>query len=132
MTQIFCLFYHQKVTNMRKVVYYLSSCDTCKKIMGQLDLESFDRIDIKNNPLTEPQLLELYAITESYEELFNKRAIKFRQQGLNKEELTENKYKKLLLEEYTFLKRPVFLINGELFLGNAKKTVEQLVERLGK
>ncbi|WKV11551.1 ArsC/Spx/MgsR family protein [Marivirga harenae] len=117
---------------MRKVVYYLSSCDTCKKIMGQLDLESFDRIDIKNNPLTEPQLLELYAITESYEELFNKRAIKFRQQGLNKEELTENKYKKLLLEEYTFLKRPVFLINGELFLGNAKKTVEQLVERLGK
>jgi arsenate reductase len=100
--------------------------------MGQLDLEGFAKIDIKNNPLTEPQLLELYVITESYEELFNKRAIKFRQQGLNKQELAENDYKKLLLEEYTFLKRPVFLINGELYLGNAKKTIDQLVKRIGK
>lgn len=132
MTQIFSLLYHQKVINMRKVVYYLSTCDTCKKIMGQLDLEGFAKIDIKNNPLTEPQLLELYVITESYEELFNKRAIKFRQQGLNKQELTENDYKKLILEEYTFLKRPVFLINGELYAGNAKKTVEQLIKRIGK
>ncbi|MGM0581837.1 MAG: arsenate reductase family protein [Bacteroidota bacterium] len=117
---------------MRKVVYYLSTCDTCKKIMGQLKLEDFDKVDIKNNPLTEPQLLELYVITESYEELFNKRAIKFRQQGLNKKELSENDYKNLLLNEYTFLKRPVFLINGELYVGNAKKTVEELKERIGK
>ncbi len=117
---------------MRKVVYYLSTCDTCKKIMSQLNLEEFDKIDIKNNPLTEPQLLELYVITESYEELFNKRAIKFRQQGLNKKDLSENDYKKLLLEEYTFLKRPVILINGDLYVGNAKKNVEQLTERIGK
>jgi arsenate reductase len=100
--------------------------------MGQLTLEDFDKIDIKNNPLTEPQLLELYVITESYEELFNKRAIKFRQQGLNNKDLTENDYKKLLLEEYTFLKRPVFLINGELYIGNAKKNVEKLIDRFGK
>ncbi|WKK74156.2 ArsC/Spx/MgsR family protein [Marivirga salinae] len=117
---------------MRKVVYYLSTCDTCKKIMAQLNLEDFDKIDIKNNPLTEPQLLELYVITESYEDLFNKRAIKFRQQGFNKKELTENDYKKLLLDEYTFLKRPVFLINGDLYVGNAKKIIEQLKERIGK
>ncbi|HET8860586.1 arsenate reductase family protein [Marivirga sp.] len=117
---------------MRKVVYYLSTCDTCKKIMKQLELEDFDKIDIKNNPLSEPQLLELYVISESYEELFNKRAIKFRQQGLNKKELTENDYRKLLLDEYTFLKRPVFLINGELYVGNAKKTVEQLKDRIGR
>lgn len=117
---------------MRKVVYYLSTCDTCRKIMAQLNLEDFDKIDIKNNPLTEPQLLELYVITESYEDLFNKRAIKFRQQGLNKKELTENDYKKLLLEEYTFLKRPVFLLNGDLYVGNSKKNVELLKDRLGK
>lgn len=117
---------------MRKVVYYLSTCDTCKKIMSQLKLDDFDKIDIKNNPLTEPQLLELYVISESYEDLFNKRAIKFRQQGLNKKDLTENDFKKLLSEEYTFLKRPVFLINGDLYIGNAKKTVEQLIERIGK
>ncbi|WKK80547.1 arsenate reductase family protein [Marivirga arenosa] len=117
---------------MRKVVYYLSTCDTCKKIMSQLDLTDFEKIDIKNNPLSEPQLLELYANTESYEALFNKRAIKYRQQGLNEKDLSENDFKKLLLEEYTFLKRPVFLINGELFVGNAKKTVENLKEKIGK
>ena len=117
---------------MRKVVYYLSTCDTCKKIMSQLDLDGFEKIDIKNNPLTEPQLLELYVITESYEELFNKRAKKFREQGLNKKELTENDLRKLLLEEYTFLKRPVFLINGDLYVGNSKSTVQELNERIGK
>jgi arsenate reductase len=117
---------------MRKVVYYLSTCDTCKKIMSQLDLTAFEKIDIKNNPLTEPQLLELYVITESYEDLFNKRSIKFRQQALNKKDLTENDFKKLLLEEYTFLKRPAFLINGDLYVGNSKKTVQDLTERIGK
>jgi arsenate reductase len=100
--------------------------------MSQLDLDEFEKIDIKNNPLTEPQLLELYVITESYEELFNKRAKKFREQGLNKKELTENDLRKLLLEEYTFLKRPVFLINGDLYVGNSKSTVQELNERIGK
>ena len=117
---------------MRKVVYYLSTCDSCKKIMSQLSLEDFEIIDIKNNTLSEPQLLELYIITESYEELFNKRAIKYRTLGLNTRELTENDFKNLILEEYTFLKRPIFLINGDLFAGNAKSTIEKLVKRIGK
>lgn len=117
---------------MRKVVYYLSTCDTCKKIMSQLDLHDFDKIDVKNNPLSEPQLLELYVITESYEDLFNKRAIKYRTLGLNKQNLIDNDLKEYLLQEYTFLKRPVFLVNGELFIGNSKATVERLKERFGK
>lgn len=99
--------------------------------MTQLELSDFEKIDIKDNPISEPQLLELYVKTESYEDLFNKRAIKFREQGLNKQELTENDYKRLLLEEYTFLKRPAFMINGEVYIGNAKNTVAQLVERIG-
>lgn len=117
---------------MRKVVYYLSTCDTCKKIMSQLDLHDFTKIDIKDNPLSEPQLLELYVITESYEELFNKRAIKYRSLGLNQQNLSEDDYKKYLLEEYTFLKRPVFLENGQLYIGNSKAVVEKLKERFGK
>ena len=99
--------------------------------MSSLDLADFEKIDIKNNPLTESQLLELYVITESYEELFNKRAQKYKAEGLKDKNLSENDYKKLILKEYTFLKRPVFLINGDLYVGNAKKTVEQLKERLG-
>ena len=82
---------------MTKVVYYLSTCNTCKKIMSQLDLEDFDKIDIKANPVSETQLNALYAISGSYKELFNKRAIKFRQEGLNKQDLSENDFKNLLL-----------------------------------
>ncbi|GAA5037024.1 hypothetical protein GCM10011506_32910 [Marivirga lumbricoides] len=99
--------------------------------MSQLDLNDFEKIDIKNSPLSEPQLLELYVITESYEELFNKRSIKYRTLGLNQQNLSENDYKEHLLKEYTFLKRPVFLVNGELFIGNSKKTVERLKDRFG-
>ena len=33
-------------------------------------------------------------------------------------------YKQLMLDEYTFLKRPFILIDGEAFVGNAKKTIE--------
>ncbi len=100
--------------------------------MSQLKLDDFDKIDIKNNPLNESQLLELYVITESYEDLFNKRAIKYRSLGLNKKSLSENDLKKLLMEEYTFLKRPVFLVNGHLYIGNSKSTVESLKSHFGK
>jgi arsenate reductase len=56
---------------MRKAVYYLSTCDTCKKIMSQMNLEGFETIDIKNAPLTEAQLLELYVITDEPESIKN-------------------------------------------------------------
>ena len=60
----------------------------------------------------------------SYEELFSKRAIKFRSMGLKDLNLTDADYRKYILEEYTFLKRPVIWIGEEVFVGNAKKTVE--------
>ena len=42
----------------------------------------------------------------------------------------EQEYKDLLLSHYTFLKRPVFVIEETIFVGNAKKTVEALKEYL--
>ena len=38
--------------------------------------------------------------------------------------LSEADYRKHILEEYTFLKRPFIWVDEELFVGNAKKTVE--------
>ena len=69
---------------------------------------------------------ELDAIKEkvgSYEALFSKRAMKYRSMGLNQMELTENDYRKYMLEEYTFLKRPFIIIDDQVFIGNSKKTV---------
>jgi arsenate reductase len=100
--------------------------------MGQLDIDSFDKVNIKNNPVSEAQLVEMYSLTASYEALFNKKAQKYKSLVLKDKQLTESEFKTLLLEEYTFLKRPVFIDNTEIFIGNDKKTVEKLVERLGK
>ena len=64
------------------------------------------------------------ALSGSYESLFSRRAILFRQRGLHEKELSEKDYRDLILEHYTFLKRPVVLVDDTIFVGNAKKTVE--------
>jgi arsenate reductase len=66
----------------------------------------------------------------SYESLFSRRAMKYRGMGLNEMTLTEADYKKYILEEYTFLKRPVIIIEDKIFVGNSKKVVAAAKEAL--
>jgi len=102
--------------------YYLSSCDSCKRIMKTLALtDDITQIDIKKNPLTAEQLETLYQLSGSYQALLNKRAQKIKE--IDKSNLDEAQIKTLLLSHYTFLKRPVLLYNNELFVGNAKSTL---------
>lgn len=115
---------------MRKV-YYLSTCDTCKRIMGELDLAGFEKQDIKTEPMTADQIETMHALSGSYESLFSKVARKYRALGLNEKQLTEEEMKQHILEEYTFLKRPVFIIDNEIFIGNSKKNVEAVKQALG-
>lgn len=118
---------------MIKKVYYLSTCDTCKRIMKEVGVnDSFEQQDIKSTPLTEEQLDQLYQKTQSYEALFNKRARKYKALGLKELLQTDSDYKQPLLEEYTFLKRPVFLIGNDIFVGNAAKTVAAIKQLLSK
>lgn len=111
--------------------YYLSSCSTCQKILSQIERpELFDMQDIKTSKITVEQLEEMKELAGSYESLFSRRAMKYRAMGLHEKELKENDYKKLILEEYTFLKRPVFIVEGEIFIGNSKSTVQQLLSKI--
>jgi arsenate reductase len=66
----------------------------------------------------------------TYESLFSRRAMKYKSMGLAEKTLTENDYKKLILEEYTFLKRPVIIIDDKIFVGNSKKIVEAAKKEL--
>jgi arsenate reductase (glutaredoxin) len=113
-----------------KKIYYLSTCDTCKKIMKELPLDDFIKVDIKTNSLTENDLEELYALSGSYEVLFSKVARLYRSMNLKEKNLQEVDFKKYLLEHYTFLKRPVFIIDKEVFIGNAKKNIELVKSKL--
>jgi len=116
-----------------KKVYYLSTCDTCKRILKEVNLTSdFIKQDLKKEPLTEVQLEELRALSQSYESLFNKRAKLYKERDLKSKSLSEPDYRNLLLEHYTFLKRPVFIIQDHIVIGNSKKTVEALKQFLNE
>jgi len=108
-----------------KKIYYLSTCNTCTRIITELNLpKEFIRQDIKTEPITTPQIEQMRELTDSYENLFSKRARLYKELGLKEKTLSEGDYKNYILEHYTFLKRPVILFNNEIFIGNSNKTVE--------
>lgn len=108
-----------------KKIYHLATCDTCRRILRELNpSEDFELQDIKKDPLTQEDLDSLVALSGSYEALFSKRARLYKDRDLKSKDLTEEDYKDLLLEHYTFLKRPVILSGDKVFIGNSKKTVE--------
>ena len=114
-----------------KKIYHLSTCSTCQRIIKELALSSDVLLqDIKTEEITAIQLEELKNLAGSYEALFSRRAMKYRSLGLNDMQLKEDDYKKYILEEYTFLKRPVILIEDSVFIGNSKKVVEKAKDAL--
>jgi arsenate reductase len=62
----------------------------------------------------------------SYEALFSRRAMKYKEWGLKDKLLTENDYRNYILKEYTFLKRPVVIVADKIFVGSEKKNVAAL------
>lgn len=114
---------------MRKI-YYLKTCDTCKRILKQLNLDGVELQEIKSEPITVSQLEEMHALSGSYEDLFSKRAQLYKSRGLKDMNLNEEDYKSFILETYTFLKRPVAIIDNEIFIGNSKKNIEALTNAL--
>lgn len=121
------------MNNERIIVWYLSSCTTCKKILEELDLNSTNStlIDIKKNNIT---ATELEAIQNNlkclYEELFNKRAQKYK--SIKDSITTDEDFKAAILQEYTFLKRPIIQIGEEYFVGNSHKVVEDAKQKIGE
>ncbi|WP_440120213.1 arsenate reductase family protein [Tenacibaculum sp. Ill] len=109
-----------------KKVYFLQTCDTCRRILKAVNLDGFEKQEIKANPVTVTQLEEMRKLTDSYESLFNKRAKLYREMDLKNQNLAEADYKQYILNEYTFLKRPVFIVDNQTFIGNSKKVVESL------
>ncbi len=108
-----------------KKIYHLSTCDTCKRILKELNPSSdFVLQDIKSEAITQSQLEEMKSLSGTYESLFSKRARLYKERDLKNKTLSENDYKDLILEHYTFLKRPVIIYDNQIFIGNSKKVVE--------
>ncbi|WP_273568381.1 arsenate reductase family protein [Maribacter halichondriae] len=108
-----------------KKIYHLSTCDTCQRIIKELQpLDGFELQDIKTEAMTKEQVEEMHKLAGSYEALFSKRARLYREKGLNEKQLSGTDFKNLILEHYTFLKRPVIFVDDTIFIGNSKKVVE--------
>ena len=107
-------------------IYHLSTCDTCKRIIKELaPSNGFLLQDIKHHHIDSKQLEALRALSGSYQALFSKRARLYKERALKEQTLSEQDYKELLLEHYTFLKRPVIVNQDQIFIGNSKKAVAQ-------
>ncbi len=111
-----------------KKIYYLKTCSTCQRILNEIDAvnNSFELQNIKEDKITPQQLEEMQKLSGSYEALFSRTAMKYKALNLKEKNLTEEDYKNYILEEYTFLKRPVSIIQDQIFIGNSKKLVGAL------
>ncbi len=113
---------------MANKIYYLASCDTCRKIIKSLPkTANLEYHDIRQNPITETELDEMYQLSGSYEALFSKKAQLYKSMDLKNKSLTEVDFKKYILEHYTFLSRPVFIIDGKIYIGNSQKNVNDVL-----
>jgi arsenate reductase len=117
-----------------KKIYHLGTCSTCQAIIKDTKIESkgFVMQDIKTEKITPAQLDQIKKLAGSYEALFSRRALKYKEMVLKDKALTEKDYRKLIMEEYTFLKRPVVIINNKIFIGSEKKNVEALKQAVNK
>ena len=116
-----------------KKIYHLSTCSTCAKIIKGLNIDkTFELQDIKKEKITAMQLDEMKKISTSYENLFSRKSIKYKTLSLKEKILTEKDFRKLILDEYTFLKRPVIIIGKKIFIGNAKNAVDGAKDEISK
>ncbi|CAN5589196.1 arsenate reductase [soil metagenome] len=115
-----------------KKIYHLSTCDTTQGILKEVEAVKKGAAlqDIKTEKITPTQIDEMKKLAGSYEALFSRRALKYRAMGLHEKQLTEKDYRKLIMEEYTFLKRPVAIVNDKIFIGNTKAVTIALKEAL--
>lgn len=101
-----------------KRIYYLGTCDTCRRMMTMFDeLNKFELIDIKSSNIDPKTLDFLKEKTGSFEALFSKRAIKYKTLGLKDKNLSDQDFRQLILDEYTFLKRPVLIDAEKVVIG---------------
>lgn len=115
-----------------KKIYHLGNCTTCQAIIkdNHISPKEFEMQDIKYERITPDQLELMKKLAGSFESLFSRRAIKYREMNLKDKKLSEKDYRDLILQEYTFLKRPVVLIEDKIFIGSEKKNVKALKNEL--
>jgi arsenate reductase (glutaredoxin) len=112
-------------------MYWLPYCSTCIKaeqfwLDKRVTIEKY--INVKETSVSKEELLELSAALGSVEALFSKRAMKYRSMGLNEKTLSDEDMLGYMIDEYTFIKRPVIVTNtGKVLAGFSAKQAQALL-----
>ncbi len=116
---------------MKDITFYWSpDCSTCQKAKRFLERHSvaISRVrDIKEEPLSRSEVEDISEMLGGAENLFSRRAVKYREMKLAERELSAGEMLDLMAEEYTFLKRPILVIDGKATAGFFEKTFESFL-----
>ena len=117
-----------------KKIYHLTNCTTCQAIIKETELDkmAFEMQNIKEEKITAEQLDALKSMTGSFESLFSRRALKYKEMGLKNKKFEKKDYRELILKEYTFLKRPVIIMDNKIFVSSEKKNLAELKTALSE
>jgi arsenate reductase len=119
---------------MRKI-YTIGHCTTSLALFEETGLdrligEKFILQNIKFEKITPAQLDEMKKMAGSYEALFSRRAIKYKEWKLKDNNLAEKDNREDILDEDSFLEPRVIIIDDKIFVGSEKKTIAALKEEL--
>ncbi|MCU1290720.1 MAG: hypothetical protein JWN60_2949 [Acidobacteria bacterium] len=121
-----------RIVEMSKNVtfYWLENCSTCqkaKKYLERHDVKNFEEREIKTDPLSRDEIEKLAALLGGAENLFSRRAIKYREMKLSERELSAEEMIELMTGEYTFLKRPILVIGNQAIAGFFEKQFQDFI-----
>lgn len=111
--------------------YWLPNCSTCQKAKNFIErhgIRNYELRDIKENPLSRVEVEKMAKMLGGASELFSKRAIKYREMKLNERELSNAEMLDLMTDEYTFLKRPILVIDGKAEAGFFEKFMNKFLD----
>lgn len=112
------------------IFYWLPNCSTCQKAKRRLDRHNVKVTqirDIKEEPLSRKEVEKLAQMLGGADELFSRRAVKYREMKLNERDLSEEEMIDLMANEYTFLKRPILVKNGKAMAGYFERYFDEFL-----
>lgn len=118
---------------MNEIYFYgLPDCTTCQKALRRLDYHKVTNVkkrNIKEEPLNRAEVEKLVTMLGGAENLFSRRSIKYRELGLRDKTLSEAEMLDLIVSDYTFLKRPILVLNGKAVAGFFEKEYDEFFRR---
>lgn len=115
---------------MEVKLYWLPHCSTCKKAKEFIEkkgIEINEFCDIKENRLSRKEVEKLVELVGGAENLFSRRAIKYREMGFHEKEVFSVEMLDLMTAEYTFIKRPVLVVGEKATAGFSEKIYNEIL-----